>query len=577
LNKKEVASLLAYELYLKNKESTVEAVKTVVPIKKIFVRADNRFTVQLDSKTLEHYGEYLNPKNSNFFFQEALSMPSNNLASVGLPYRGTGAAAKKPYIEFFGNYNKGKLKISIAGEGNDGKQKYEYLYSPSNAKETFSVPVDSLVLKLDKKSYFANNNLLFDAYREAGIINAECALFSKVFIEVCRAFSSLWNEKIAPEGLKVWSSFIFRIIVLPFSLLPDGNVEYRSDNDGDFGEEFEDCFGNRATDFPSKATINAKFVSFDDKAFSINCKTGKEFYQNLSIGNESFPKIFLPSDNGIRIAGLDWYFFDISEPSLRFAAKGSGIYDQLLSNYIFLSKRSGKSVIHQSALKVLCTKRAQAKLEVLLDENLTLDQLKEMFSRIEDNMTSHPLALESLIIENNKSVIWTDYIIAIRYFMNGTYFSRAVLVQRFTHILRNNIWDWIKSNKSSKKDKSDFFIKSQFCLNLLTKNESGLVMNKNEQYAYQIGVIAGKYVKFKRGNNEANNSTNDILTYSKYDRERLRFVYQRVGIGVSLSKVNTDSLSKSIKNDLPKEEIDETQAHEDYSYFFFKGVFENLT
>ncbi|MFA7398359.1 MAG: hypothetical protein WC046_07740, partial [Candidatus Bathyarchaeia archaeon] len=99
--------MLAYELYLKNKESTVEAVKTVVPIKKIFVRADNRFTVQLDSKTLEHYGEYLNPKNSNFFFQEALSMPSNNLASVGLPYRGTGAAAKKPYIEFFGNYNKG--------------------------------------------------------------------------------------------------------------------------------------------------------------------------------------------------------------------------------------------------------------------------------------------------------------------------------------------------------------------------------------------------------------------------------------------------------------------------------------
>jgi hypothetical protein len=33
-------------------------------------------------------------------------MPSNNLASVGLPYRGTGAAAKKPYVEVYGTYKK---------------------------------------------------------------------------------------------------------------------------------------------------------------------------------------------------------------------------------------------------------------------------------------------------------------------------------------------------------------------------------------------------------------------------------------------------------------------------------------
>ena len=79
--------MLAYELYLKNKESTTEAVKTVVPIKKVFVMADDKVTVQLDSKTLEHYGENLNPKAPNSYFQESLSMPSNNLASVGLPYQ----------------------------------------------------------------------------------------------------------------------------------------------------------------------------------------------------------------------------------------------------------------------------------------------------------------------------------------------------------------------------------------------------------------------------------------------------------------------------------------------------------
>ena len=124
---------------------------------------------------------------------------------------------------------------------------------------------------------------------------------SKVFLEICRAFSSLWKEKIAFEELKEFSSFSFRIVVLPFSLLAEGKVEYRSQEEADSTcESFKDCFGNHATDYPSKATINAKFVSFDDEAFTINCRTGKEFYQNLGIGNQSFRKIFLPTDSGIR-------------------------------------------------------------------------------------------------------------------------------------------------------------------------------------------------------------------------------------------------------------------------------------
>ena len=570
--------MLAYELYLKNKDSTTEPVNNVVPIKKIFVMADDKVTIKLDSKTLEHYGENLNLK-ANSYFQESLSMPSNNLHSVGLPYRGTGAAAKKPYVEFYCNYEKGKLTLSLAGEGKRKKEEFAYVYDFKNGKEFTATPIDLLVLRLDKKSYFVKDKLLFDVYKEAGVITSEGALPSKVFLEVSRTFSTFWREKIAFEELKEFSKFSFRIVVLPLSLLPEGKVEYRSQEEaGNSGEPFEDCFGNHATGYPSKATINAKFFSFDDEAFTINCKTGKEFYQNLGIGNESFPKISLPTDNnGIRIAGLDWYFFDISDPELKFAKKGAGIYDQLLNNYTVLSKRPGRSASNQASLKIVCTKRAQAKLEVLLDENLTLDQMKDMLSRVKDDLAIHPLALESLIIEKNKDIIWTEYITAIRYFMNGTYFDRAVLVQRLTRILRDKLWKWIKSNKPIKKETDAFFNKSQFCLNLLTTNESRLAMNKNEDYAYKIGVIAGKYVKFKRGSKETNNSTNDILTYSKYDRERLRFVYQRVGIGVSLSKVNADEISQSIKNDLPKEEIDDAQAHEDYSYFFYKGVFENLT
>jgi len=566
--------LLAFELYLKNRENVEEIGKSVVPIKKIFVKVTNDVIVKLDSKTLEHYGVTLDPNGSSFSFQESLAMPPNNLSSVGLPNKGTGANSKKPYIELYGVYDKNKLKLSIAGKGKEQKETYAYEYNFESNKEAINTQSDLLVLRLDADSYFVDDTLLFDVYRDSNIVTSEGALSFKVFTEVCRAFVSFWKEKIVFEELKKFSRFpSFRIVILPFSLLQQGKIEYRNDEENSEGESFEDCFGNLATDYPSKPTINAKFFSFDDEAFTINCKTGKDFYQNLGISNVSFPKINLPPDRLIRIAGLEWYFFDLSNASIDFADKGSGIYDQLLNNYNVLSEKPGVSAQKNASLKIICAKRAQAKIEVLLDENLTLEQMKGIFERAPDGLKWHPSALEILIVENsNRDIIWTDYITAIRHFMNGTYFDRAVLVQRFTYILRKKFWDWLKGKRTE-----GFFDKSQFCLSLLTIKEKGSTMDKNEEYAYKIGIIAGKYVKFKRDKNEANNSTKDILTYSKYDRERLRFVYNRVGLGLSLSKVSTDDINQFIKNNTPKDEIDDTSAYVDYSYFFYKGVFENST
>jgi hypothetical protein len=111
------------------------------------------------------------------------------------------------------------------------------------------------------------------------------------------------------------------------------------------------------------------------------------------------------------------------------------------------------------------------------------------------------------------------------------------------------------------------------------EGKKGGTMNINEDYAYKIGKIAGKYVKFKKDAKETNNSTNDILTYSKYDREKLRHVYSRICIGVNLSKTNATSqneVSTFIKENTPAEEIEDSKTNEDYAYFFYKGVFENL-
>ena len=89
---------------------------------------------------------------------------------------------------------------------------------------------------------------------------------------------------------------------------------------------FTHSFGNKALDFPQVPTQTAKFMSFDDPAFSLNCKTKSAFYENLSIGNDSFKAINIPNDSVINIAGLDWIFTDLEDPSYKFDEIKKGIF-----------------------------------------------------------------------------------------------------------------------------------------------------------------------------------------------------------------------------------------------------------
>lgn len=110
--------MLAYELYLKNKESTGEVVKKTKPIKKIFVNKNN---IKIDNKTREEYGSELT--NDQGFIQDWLSMPLNtsNTKLLNLPDKRTGSRSSPPYIKIYGIYenNKSKEKISLSISGKD--------------------------------------------------------------------------------------------------------------------------------------------------------------------------------------------------------------------------------------------------------------------------------------------------------------------------------------------------------------------------------------------------------------------------------------------------------------------------
>jgi hypothetical protein len=72
----------------------------------------------------------------------------------------------------------------------------------------------------------------------------------------------------------------------------------------------------------------------------------------------------------------------------------------------------------------------------------------------------------------------------------------------------------------------------------------------------------------------------DILTYFRYDRDILQDVFEKVARGVNLSKAEEpelDKISVFIKNNTPKEEIAPDKQGYDYSYFFYKGVFQEIS
>ena len=585
--------MLAYELYLKSKNKNRDSgPKASRPIKKIFVRADP-LKIELDGKTLDEYGGTTLPETK--ILQEILSMPLSNQVHVGLPDRTTGTASKRPYITLYGSYRNGILEIQMKGASKKGKEKpffnfVAHIDGDEVREEPFRPKSPALTVRLDTKHYRLPTMTLFEAYRKDRVIDGEGFLSYEVFHGTCKHFAEFCRKrKIADnlEGSKREPRF--GLVILPHSMLSKNQVvEYVEEQDERPIEHFTDAFGTESTGYSSKTTQTAKFLSFDDPAFTINCTKGSDFYANLGIGRESLQNTNLISDDCFTIAGFLWYFMDLTNPNFVFERTNSGIYDQLRANYEQLRKKKG-SFVMSSVMKAACVKKTQAKLEVLLDENLTMNHLEEIlcigeFERIGQRF--HPMALETLITKRrgqSSKALWSDYLSAVGHLIHGIPKDRRVLVNAYSKILRENILSWINDLTKGFDSTNRFFEKSAFCMKLLTRISNKMIeMNENEEYAYTIGKIAGRYVQFRRDKGEAARSSADILTYTKYDRDRLRHVYSRVCTGVCLETSTAETLSAQEKNmhkfleeNAPQKEIDDAKAYEDYSYFFYRGVFES--
>jgi len=190
-----------------------------------------------------------------------------------------------------------------------------------------------------------------------------------------------------------------------------------------------------------------------------------------------------------------------------------------------------------------------------------------------------PLCFEKVLIDNSgRNTIWNTYLYVVKNFLMNNSVPKDYLLSFFNRSIRREIHKWLKLKNHTKQ--KDFFQRSSFCMqHLCNRNDATYsYMDKNEEFAEKVGRIARIYIDFKQNNKEADNSLSDILTYSKYDRERLRFIVARIGKGVHLSKISDEQKSattEKIRRIQPDEEIADDAASKDYSYFFFKGYYSN--
>ncbi|PJC50415.1 MAG: hypothetical protein CO032_04940, partial [Nitrosopumilales archaeon CG_4_9_14_0_2_um_filter_34_16] len=385
--------MLGYELFSINKESSANNPRGgSQPIKKIFFQ---KGTVTLDKDLEEYTTEYLEKTKQ---LQDWLQMPLNTIdkKELNLPDMRVGFAQPSPYVEVYGSVKTNKNSESILSI-TIGKKPNIIEYSLSvHTKEITQNKNSKVKLKIDNKNYFLKDNNLFSSYIESDLLDKEGTINNDAFEIISRKFLEYAITR--PCNLTKQGNLSFRIYILP----NDSEIKIIEKETITESDSFLDYFGNLSSDYASTPTTTTKFLSYDDKAFTINCKQKRDFYKNLGIGKESLQKIFRPKEKTFNISGLEWTFVDLFDNNHKFKNTGKGILTQIYENYKTLSKGGYNEQVN---LKILCVRVNQAKQELLIDENLTMKQMSKMFSKIDE--TKIPFsAFEVLIDKSNKNPLW---------------------------------------------------------------------------------------------------------------------------------------------------------------------------
>ena len=293
--------MLAYELFLKNKDSTKRFVEKLFPIKKVFY---NDGVVKLDENIPEDYASDIDNKFSEL--QEILSAPLNDSSEekINLPDQSRGGNSYHNFVKLSGNFKiinpKSKeiiIKLTTL--------KPNSFYAIFNSKKGRSFDaIGKLSLKLNFENYFIGQQSLIDGYRDSKILDDTLSFDAGVFIKIC-------TEIFDHISAKIYEGIFNRPIETNFEIYVLPNKNHISIKKTQNNKSFIDSFGNRGTGFSKETTHTVSFLSCDDPAFAINLNDRYHrnlFYENLGISEESLQKIELSASDKFNISGLSWFF-----------------------------------------------------------------------------------------------------------------------------------------------------------------------------------------------------------------------------------------------------------------------------
>ncbi len=565
--------MLAYELFLNNKDSSIEPTKSTLPIKKAYVTfEDSQFSVGFDKKTLTEYGGSTTQRYVQL--QKALAMPLNSRAKL----KGIGVTGHKPkpYVVLYGILSKKALTLYFGKNENIFKATLDLQTGSMDVLDTHKrIPFNGD--KRNKLNAFIGDVPLYQAYIKEHIINEDDTLNVKALEAVSLGFIGLAKktEAFVRVAEETSGKLAFKVYIIPGKEDPSYKILTNPAR-----TTKTDAFGGIYYKYPSETTQTAQFFSYDDPSFTLNGAKKEAFYKQLQIGDTSFSKINLTGEYKERIGPLSMYLFDLSDPSFKVKKRSAGFYAYLNGAYDQLLKQHVQQQ-EKASLKVICLKESNSQKEVLVDTNLTFKRLERILGHNRENVP--PLLFEKVFITRlGKTTLWSDYLWAIRSFIYEWKANPKILIKKYSKKLLASRFDILAHREIDGKPggvwAKEYLRYADIAFELLTGGKMDESMTSDEQFAYNVGKIAAGYINFKKKAGETSNSLTGLLSYTKYDESKLRFVYEQVSRGVQLSNANDKQkkeITNFIKDNTPKT-LKLKNPSTDLSYFFFRGVFNVL-
>ncbi|MGC8651556.1 MAG: hypothetical protein ACP5RX_03015 [Minisyncoccia bacterium] len=567
--------MLGYELQRLNEKRGLENLGMPQLVLIVYFKNDEKdnLTFEINPKSLE---EYL----SKSLEQLGLEFDKTDLEKLNLvPHNLLDFKFSKPEPNetlFYGTIPI-KLKGNILSASN---VKFD-----TQTKEFF----EDLNNKPKPKPYY---EFLLDAYLKSNILTKVDTKYIRNTEKIKELIKFLWEswKKFFDENdktvLKILKGGIL-ILLLPSKYQAD-------DAKKELSEAYERVHkGHNTPD-------DGKFFSRDDAAFIINYKKDPNILNKLTAVNPDYVSF---SKKPIKQRNLLFYYIFIHKYETQPIKYYQGIVANLYEGYSDLLNLNSKEIEN---VLVAGLKKQNQKLEVILYAHVPTERLNEIYSKIslaiektqfDKRKNSKQILswlLEDLFLEKtSKDYNIQFYVEAANDFLvfeSESFFDEA---KRFLNKRvineKGSYIDAIKSNKI--KNIEDFFSKADFYLLFkYLMHNSGDEMQPNymkteEYFAYLIGKSVGKYLQLLKKSGNLDNSAYDLISYDKYDYEKLKFIFERLGRAIGIKKLEDrqeemekyfNTVTNEINETLGKLSSPEEIKDKDLSFFFYLGVFKEL-